>query len=397
MAATSSTTYASTLQTKWQKQLLKTAAGYLVADRFANTQVMGVGEGSTVRLNRILRPAKKTSASTAGTLVAASSAKALTSNYIDITMEIWEDSFAFNEDVNIQSFVTSAQNRDVIANHMARTLDYRIISKMATQGLRWRVDNDATYQVTGTVDSASTTTVVDDALTQSDDHWNGGKLTILNPSGPGYDETAAVTDFVASSDTLTVATFTNAPTSASKYSLTVGTNLAATDVLTTDALLYVAALHEKLETEKFDGGLLRMFIDPAQHRDLWTDTTFKNSAIYDSSERFKNYRLGRWFDVEFLVSSEMYRESVAGVEDQAAGVVYVTPVFGANAYQVVRFGNGMGKFGTKFHVVDKPDSQNLTLSATYLSWKGYFGAKVTRATSVIGLMTGATSLGVNIW
>jgi len=368
----------------------------LVADKFANTSVMGIGEGGTVRFNRILRPAKQTSASSAGTLIVAGDAKALTANYVDIAMEIFGESFAFNEDVNIQSFIAKKENRDVIANHMARSLDYQIQSKMSTQCLRYRIDGDATNMVNGTVDSGSTTSIVDNALTQSDDHWNGGWGTITNPAGPGYDQSKKVVNFTASSDTVdfTGDAFTTTPTTASKYHLCVGTDIAATDILTTDGLLRMAAYHELMQTEKFDGGLYRMFIHAGQHADLWSDTTFKNSAIYDSSERFKNYRLGRWWDIEFLVSSEMYREDVDGTENQAAGIVYVAPIFGKNAYHVARFGNGSGKFGVKFYPIESADSGNLRVSQTFYSWKGNYAAGVTRATSIIGLMTGATDLGI---
>jgi N4-gp56 family major capsid protein len=180
--------------------------------------------------------------------------------------------------------------------------------------------------------------------------------------------------------------------------VTVGTGIAATDVLTTGALLDVAARHELFQTERFNGGLFRMFMHAGQHRDLWDDTTFINSAIYDASDRFRTYRLGRWFDIEFLVSSEVYREDVDGTENQSTGVVYVSPVFGRNSHSVFTFANpgGSGKFGTKFLIVDTPDTSNLRLSRRYISWKGMYAAGVTRATSVIDLMTGATDIGITI-
>ncbi len=393
MAATTTTTYASTIQTIWEKELLKVAEGYLIADKFANTSMVGKGEGNTVRVNRILRPANVTSAATSGTLIAPASAKALTSNHIDFTMENWGDSFGFNEDVDVQSFVSDPKNRAVIGNSMARTLDYQVMKKMATQCLRHRVDNDTTYEVSGTADSGSTTTLVDDALDQADDAWNGGFACMTGPEGEGYDVCTKVSDFVASSDTLTVAAHTKALSSTSKYHLTVGTGIVAGDKLSSDSLLRVSAMHELLETEKFGGGTFRAFIDSAQHADLWTDDDFKNSAIYDQAERFGTFKLVKWFDIEFMITSQLYRESVAGVEAAGTGAVHVGLVFGNNSYTVIRYGNpgGQGKFAVKFYVVDTPDSQNLRNSAKWLSWKGFWAGGVTRATSIIGLMTGATS------
>jgi len=52
----------------------------------------------------------------------------------------------------------------------------------------------------GTADSGTTTTLVDNALTQGDDYWNFGKITIVK-GGVTYHR--IVQDFVASSDTIT--------------------------------------------------------------------------------------------------------------------------------------------------------------------------------------------------
>ena len=399
MASTSSTTYASTIRTKHILELLKTASGYLVAPRFAVNQKVSKGEGDTVRVNRILRPSKVTSASSSGTLIAPASAKALTSNFKDMSMQNWGDSFAFNEDVDVTSWISQAENRDVVANQMARSLDYQTMKTLATEGLRWRIDKDSDYQKSGTCTGTPTTTaLISTGLDEgTDEVWAGGDVTITNSGGPSYDISSAISAFTHASDSAAVV-FPQAPTTSSKYSITVGTTLAATDILTTTALLDCAARHELMETEKFGGGLLRAFMHAGQHRDLWDDTTFKNSAIYDNSGRFKNYRLGRWFDIEFLVSSEVYREDADGTENQADGVVHVMPVFGANSYAVYSFANpgGSGQFGVKFYIVDQPDSQNLRNSANYLSWKGMFARGVLRATSVIDLMTGATDLGITV-
>jgi len=56
---------------------------------------------------------------------------------------------------------------------------------------------------TSTADSGSTTTLVDTALTEADDYWNGYILKFTSGSNNGLE--AIVTDFVASTDTLTFA------------------------------------------------------------------------------------------------------------------------------------------------------------------------------------------------
>lgn len=406
MAATTSTNYTTSIPIKWQKKLLKGAMGRLIGAKWANTDHMGKGEGNTVRINKVLRLAKTTTAATPGTLITASDALNLTSNQLDLVIEHWGASFGFDEDVDVISMITNDANRAVIENQMARTLDYQIMKKLATECMRWRIDKDALNQITGTVESGgSTTGFVDNTGgvggSSTDDWWNGGFVTVTNADGVNYDITAQITDFVGSSGTIVCSPYNSAAmgqayTTSSKYIATVGTGIVATDVMTTIALLDVTARHELLETEKFEGGQYRCFLHAAQLRDLWDDTTWITSVQYDQSEHLGNFRIARLFDIEFLISSEMYREDVDGTENQASGVVYVAPVIGKNSYSVISFANpgGSGMFGTKFYVVNQPDSGNLRLSENFLSWKGMFAAGVTRATSVIGLMTGATDPGL---
>lgn len=395
MASTTVTTYGSAISRIDQKELLAYAEGMLGAEKFAVKNPVAKGAGGTYRVNKILRPAKVTSTTGFGVanIATYSSAVALTTNFKDITPVSLRAAYSFDDDVDIKSWIKEKDNKKAIANALARSHDYYVMKKLALGGFRYRIDGDATYMVAGTVDSGTTTTLVDNALTQNDDHWNGGTVTIYNPEGPNYDETSAITDFANSGDVMTVS-FPQAPTSSSKYHACVGTGLAATDVLTIAGLLKASALHRKFETEKFGGGVYRAFIDAAQEADLWTDTTFLNSAIYDNSGRFQNYRLGRWLDIEFMVTSEAYREDVDGTENQATGVVYNTPIFGSNAYAIMRWGHGSGDFGVKFFETPEVDSGNIYASMRILSWKSVFAADVLRATSVINLLTGATSLGI---
>jgi len=397
LAATTKTNVTSTVRTKYETKILDMVKGMLVAPKFCKPRSVESGGGDTVRVNRMLRTAKVTSVSTSGTRIAGSSAKAFYTNYKEYSMENWGDSFGLDEDVPVTSFLKKPDFQENVANQMSRSLEYQAIKKISTQCLRHRIDKDANYQVTGTADSGSTTTLVDDALDfGTDDYWNGGYLTITGPEGANFDIGTVVTDSAEGSDTVTVGTQGQAYASSSKYSLTKGTALAATDILTTDALLDVSARHELLETPTWNNGQYRAFMHAAQHRDLWADTTFVNSAIYDNSGRFKTLKVGRWFDIEFLVSSELYREDVDGTENQATGIVYVMPIFGNDAYTIISFANpgGSGKFSVKFMYVDQPDSENLRLSETYMSWKGMWAGGVDYATRCIGLMTGATSMGL---
>ena len=71
---------------------------------------------------------------------------------------------------------------------------------------------------TGTADSGSTTTLVDSALTQVDDYWNGGVLAITGGTNSG--EVRLISDFDAATDTVTVSVaFTNPIDATSVYAI----------------------------------------------------------------------------------------------------------------------------------------------------------------------------------
>lgn len=408
MPSTNATTYGSTIRTKHETDILRTAAGYLVANRFANNKMVGKGEGDTIRVNRILRPGLQITASTAGELYTDADAKALTSNFEEFSMEIWGDSFAFNDDIDITSYISDKDNQDTIARQMAQSLDRQIMEKICgiKGGMRYRTDATAsTYQNASVQagDTPSTTVFYGSGLAGvADDYYNGGFMTITNPSGINYDITRQITDYTSTGNVVTTNAFPQAHGESDSAQIgrgwfCVGTGLTGT-ASSVFQLLKIAGLHEHLQTEKYSGGVYHAFIPTAVHVDLQQDTTFVDSVVYDESFHLGTYRLGRIYDIEFLTTSQPYRESVAGVKDMAAGAVYVVPVFGMNAHSVFTFANpgGSGMFGTKFLYVDTPDVGNLRLSRRYISWKGTYAAGVTRATSMIGWMTAASDMEVLI-
>ncbi|MEA3399223.1 MAG: SH3 domain-containing protein [Patescibacteria group bacterium] len=69
---------------------------------------------------------------------------------------------------------------------------------------------------TGTADSGTTTTLVDNVLTQADDFWNG--MTLVITTGTNVGEIRQIEDFDAALDTITIKTaFTSAIDSTSQY------------------------------------------------------------------------------------------------------------------------------------------------------------------------------------
>lgn len=103
----------------------------------------------------------------------------------------------------------------------ARTINSLVYDALlaAAGGLMWfREDSQVTEQKAGlTVDSATTTTIVDAVLTEADTFWVGAQVAFT--SGKLAGQTFDVTTFTASSDTLTVTTMPVAPEAGDEYRL----------------------------------------------------------------------------------------------------------------------------------------------------------------------------------
>lgn len=400
MAIINATTFASAIETIWKKEILPVAEGNMVLSNFAVSEGVPINGGNTIRVNRVLRPSKITTAKTLGAQVKLGDAgiQALTSNYRDFNLEIWESTFAIQEDTDIVSFITLPKNQKTIANQMARTHEYQLAKRISRECLNWRIDNDGTYQVFGSPLAGSTATAINTARNDADNFWDGANLCFYNPNAPGYDDASFVTDYqlgVANDGVFTLDRAINIPTTSSKYIASVKTGIVAGDVLTVSALSDVAFIHEHLETPKFGGGVFRGMISSAQHRDLRKDAAWQTFIQYDRSKTIENYLPGRWCDMEFLIGSEVYRSDVDGTENQATGLVHSALIFGADSFATFRYGSGVGNFNAEWLIVDKPDSYNLTNSAKFLSWKTKWTGGVLRATSAVALNTGTTAYGFN--
>lgn len=385
---TNRTTLASAIKTLFQKEVLSIADGLLVADKFATSKMIGKGEGNTYRMQRFLRPAENTTADTEGTIYGYADAKALTSNYVEVTPSIYSDRFVFTKEASWDSLLTDPDYKMVIANQLARSMDTITMNVLATQGLRHRIDKSATYQKACTISSSSTTTSLVSTTVNSVD-FTGGYATFTNPQYPNYDVTRAIS--AASGNTLTVGAFNHTPANPSYFRASVNTGLSSAPI-TTSGLIDVMAMHRQLETEAFAGGSYQGFLHPAQEADLWADTTWANTAVYDDSGRYGNYKLIRWLSINFLISSQLRREDADGTLNRATGAVYVSPIFGQKAYAICKWNDGSGSFGVEWAYKDQPDSFDLNNRLKAVSWLTRFGAIVTRATSVIDLCTTATGL-----
>ena len=399
MAQTTTTTFDSAIQTKFEKKLLSKIVGKSAGETFATGRPMQKGEGDTIRWNRIERAAKQTSYNLSETS-ATNTPKALTTDYIEATLGTVGDAFSFTTAATYTSIITDESISDEIADHILRTKEYLIQKELSLRSLHHRVDNDSTYEKNVTVTTATSTTAwASTSLTEIDDFWGAsaaahGYCCGINPEAPNWGIARLVTDFAISGDVVTTAAFPQNNSTSTKMHIVRGTALAATDKLTCAALSRVAGIHEAAQTKKFDGGLLRGFIHPAQHADLRSDSTYTNIVQYvEGMKELARYKVFRIYDMELVVIPELYREDVDGTEN-TAGVVYNSPIFGADTYAVARWTSGEGKFGVKMSYITKPDHSDYWGLNWMINWHSQSAIAVLEACNVVVLMTGATDMAV---
>ena len=83
------------------------------------------------------------------------------------------------------------------------------------------------------------------------------------------------------------------------------TDIAAADIMTTDAVRRAAEVLETNNTPKFNGDYYVCFIHPHQASALRTDTKWVSAHTYNKTEDIYNGEIGRWEDVIFVTTSHM--------------------------------------------------------------------------------------------
>jgi len=291
-------------------------------------------------------------------------------NAVQVTKELWKTgTAALSKSV--------AQHLRINANDM---MTYNIQSIIATRANRSRVDLNPAYQVGGTVDSATATTLVDDALTAtfvSNDDCNDGVVMIV--SGPGAGQGRIITDYVASSGTCTVGTWDVIPTSASKYKICLIDGIDASMPINSDAFLYAKAILGGYEAPKYGKGVrYKVMIDDAMESDMLHDDFFSKTGMYSSPEKLEAAVIGKWMGIEAGVESRGWLEAagVAGTYS-SGGAVHNAIFYSPDSFGCVALDDGgQGVGGIEFYNIMTPDHTNRTLAFTTHSYDAYFGSAV---------------------
>ena len=235
---------------------------------------------------------------------------------------------------------------EVVAAWAKEAMEYYVATTLTPYLKQVRDDGDATYQKnTVSTSAGSTTTIVDTALTEADDFWNGALVTITDPKVGTYGESQYVTDFVASSDTLTVDAFSQTIGDATQYHIHKPTALAAGDEM---SLAGVRKCQKELRAgggygPRFElaGGGYNMILHTDQEDSNGNDSNFTDLYIYKEKETgIRTWpESGRIAMCRPEVTGIPYRTAVTGAGTYSAtGVIRVAAIFGKQAMKKMPLG-----------------------------------------------------------
>jgi len=397
--ATTTSTLTQLMKTYYDRRLLKFAEPVMVADKLADhSRDIPQKEGKTVNFTRLVPLDKITSATTEGS----------NPDYVEMEAFEFEKTTAkYSNSIRLTDTLQLTAYDDVLDDavmlcgvNMGESINYQYRLAMSLGFYPMRVDNSTTYAVSGEVDSATTTTVVDAAnLTQADHFWVNGLIIFTDGQCAGY--AGHVTTFVASTDTVTFEpTLKDAPAAGDHFRIVTTTGLAASNVITGAAVERAVAVLKHNKAPKYDGKFYVGIMSPYVVYDFMQDSAWVNAQHYASPEAIKNGELGKWGGVRWYEDTEAFTTVVCdGTADNdsdvgfeaysSSGTINQTPIFGKHAIAGTRISGVKDKLIVK--VSGPTDTSNPTNAYSYVSWKAYFVAVVLNGLFGVQLLSGTST------
>jgi len=404
---------ASNILTYEKERLLLGFHNQMVGSQFAQKGNTPTNKGDSVRWHKKLKLARVTSAwdSEAGDITP--KAVYMTS-WVKQATE-WAQGASVSRKLQLTAKHLGGWNEivDLVSTQMAESLDYQMMLLLGQGGYRMRADGDTTFEVNATATSdgaAGGTTFISSTLTQADDFWNGGYIIITDVTGyeaarGALGQAKIITDFDNGTTKATFAAFLDGDGTAVKLitgvvaHLCVGTNITATDVITTsvfsrgvrqlkrnlairfnDNLVTKGMLAHK-ETQNLPppggGGAYWVCILNTDHEyDFYQDVTWVDAAKNQDKESLVNGYQNKWMGCKIYGITYPFREDVDGTANQSSGVVQPIHFLGQEAYGIspIAAPGAKGDFGvilnlnTPEHFGDHTQRQSSATWQLYAAW-----------------------------
>ena len=397
--STTTSTLTQALKTYYDRQLLELAEPVMVADKLADhSRDIPQKDGKTVNFTRYV-PLDK--------IVAATSEDA-NPDYVELqafefekTVAKYANSIRLTEEIQLFSYCEPLDNAvQLLGVNMGESINYQYRKAMALGLYPMRVDNSSTYGFSGVVTTApSTTTITAALLVQADDFWNDAVIIFTSGQNAGY--AGLVSDFVASTDTVTFApALKDACAVGDSFRIVATTGLAATNIVTGSAVERAVAILKHNKAPKYDGKYYAGIMSPFVKYDFMQDSAWVNAIHYASPQDILNGELGKWGGVRFWEDTEGWTETVctgaatSGARGfgyySATGTINHTPIFGKHCFAGTRISGVKDKLIVK--VPGPQDTSNYINAWAMASWRAYFVAVVLNGKFGVNILSGASTV-----
>jgi hypothetical protein len=336
---------------------------------------------------------------------------------ITATIEEWGATMKFSslfEATKIDPGVV--EQLTILGDNRGRTLDYQLTKEVARNGI-WAVPtayyttNVQTVTVSAVSATNTTSVFVTTAATSlnavSATSWVGAVATVVRDSkvavdGIGYitikygyaGRVSTITHSVGAGDTVTLNT--TAPNAAApekfqsndRVRLVALSNGGSTVGLISNT--HFAMAQRDLignDATMFGDGTALAVVPSAVLYSLKLDPTWVNASSYSSIKQLYRGEAGMWYGSRIVESTQPYRETVAGVEDEAAGAVWFSFFMGQNSFGHTELEGG----GNGLYIVRGPDTNEPIPRNVYLSWAQNFANKAITAPHCVAVVSAAAS------
>ncbi len=216
----------------------------------------------------------------------------------------------------------------------ANTMDLLTQMEVAANGAYpLRADADSTYEFSGVVDSATSTTVTDATLETNTNYGDANddlnQSVMIITSGTAYGQQRACTDYVASGGVVTVSpAWDITPVANDTFWVTsADTTLATTEVLSTTNIRRAVTQLRNNKAMTIDGDFYVGFLSPDTESELMADSDWKNVQTYRDLPAIRQSGLfrgevGQWGGVRFVRTTLPFRfpQAAIGTAGTASGV-----------------------------------------------------------------------------
>jgi hypothetical protein len=416
-AATTTGTLSGAMQTYYDNRFLEHYTDQLAVIPHGQSKQVPHNAGKTIDFFRYHPYALITSSEGVAAEGAVGTAVATTGINTTCMLETWKNHTNLSELLRLTSRDPNLENViDLLAENAAASLDWRVQTEIIQYGCTMvRSDLNSSYQFEftcgGSAANATTTTVGSTALAAAkttNDAYIGATVTFRQ--GLGYGQSRVVSDFATSGGVLTWETaLDEEPTSNEVqgdtdqvtgwiclYRDMIGAH-ASTDICNRDgfnakSVHFATMMLEKAGAQRFSDGMYHGVIDPVCKRQLMADSEVLLYMQSSRAGKLESGAIGEYGGVAWYLTTQPMRleethagDAVADIIDRTGGKMYVTWVFGKNAFGVVDLAGRRKKIYVK---TPGPNSVSTPLDEySTAGWKSFFTVKALNANNAVGIVS----------